>query len=522
MSFLEYFLLNKFQILDHTIEHIGLALTSLTISLLIGIPIGIFITRVTKIANPILVIVNAIQTIPSIALLGFLLPLVGIGPTPAIIALFLYALLPIIRNTYTGIEEVDKAIKEAGRGMGMSDLQLLTKIELPLAVPTIFAGIRTATVLSIGIATLCALIAAGGLGEYIFRGIALNNTNMILAGAIPAALLAISLDLILGVLQKYIRQIIKPLIIFGFILFFFIVPFLLVPILFGYEFQAGFVPEFMERADGYPGLSKHYGLKMKVKQLDSQLMFQSLKGKNVDVIAGYSTEGRIKAYNFQALEDDKHFFPPYYACPAARGATLRKYPILRSIFSKIAGKISNEKMAELNYRVEYSKESVKDVAFDFLTGAGFLITPTTHTSNKTDITIGAKNFTEQYILAEIFKQLIESYSNLNVELKVGLAGTKFCFDALQKGVIDIYPEYTGTAYFAILTPVGAFHETPLHRDKNNLYSYVKNNLKKRFDVDFLEPLGFNNTWVLLMRKDDAKQLKIKTISDLKEYINSNP
>ena len=149
---------------------------------------------------------GVIQTIPSLALLGFLLPLVGIGTTPAIIALFLYALLPIVRNTYTGIKEIDPAIKEATIGMGMTHFQMLRYVEFPLAFPVILAGIRTSTVINVGVATLCALIAAGGLGEFIFRGISLNNTQMILAGAIPASLLAIILDGTLGLIQKHYRN----------------------------------------------------------------------------------------------------------------------------------------------------------------------------------------------------------------------------------------------------------------------------------------------------------------------------
>ena len=553
MNFLDYILLNKFQIIDKTIEHIGLALTSVSISLLIGLPLGILITRIKKITGLVLTVVNVIQTIPSLALLGFLLPLFGIGPLPAIIALFLYALLPIVKNAFVGIKEVDPSIKEAGRGMGMSDLQLLSKVELPLAIPTIFVGIRTATVLNIGIATLCALIAAGGLGEFIFRGIALNNTNMILAGAIPAALLAISFDFVLGIIQKFIKQIIKPLLILVIILFFAVVPFILVPKLFHHGFLAGFVPEFMERTDGYPGLKKYYGLNLKIKELDSQLMFLALRDKKVDLIAGYSTEGRIKAYNFQILEDDKKFFPPYYACPIAREEIIRKYPALKSIFAKIAGKISNEKMTEMNYKVEYENKSPKDVARDFLVGAmiiedqsrqhviarskatkqshksnmqseiaspEFTLNDSEGTRNDNTIIIGSKNFTEQYILAEIFKGLIEGNSDLNVDLKVGLLGTKFCFDALQKGEIDIYPEYTGTAYFVILKSLDrnainrVSTEKILLHDKNKLYSYVKNESKKRFDVEWLEPLGFNNTWTLIMRKDDAIKLDIRRISDI--------
>ena len=147
-------------------------------------------------------IAGVLQTIPSIALLGFMIPLLGIGPLPAITALFLYALLPVIRNTYTGINGVDPGVREAAVAMGMTAAQRLFRVDLVLAFPVIMAGIRTATVINVGVGTLAAYIAAGGLGEFIFGGIALNNTNMILAGAIPAALLAIGLDFLLSRLQR--------------------------------------------------------------------------------------------------------------------------------------------------------------------------------------------------------------------------------------------------------------------------------------------------------------------------------
>ncbi|MBI3591225.1 MAG: ABC transporter permease/substrate-binding protein [Candidatus Melainabacteria bacterium] len=510
----EFMLCNQGEILEQTFEHIGLTLISLTISLIIGIALGIFISWNKSLKNFVLGFVSVIQTIPSIALLGFLIPLVGIGPVPAIIALFLYALLPIVRNTCTGIEEVDPSVKEAAKGMGMSNLQILTRIELPLAVPVIFAGIRTATVLSVAIATICAYIASGGLGKFIFRGIALNDTNMILAGAIPAATLAIFFDFSLGIVQKYITQIVKPLIIFLILLVFIIVPFVFIPSLFENSFKAGFVPEFMEREDGYQGLIKCYGLKLKTKELESQLMFQALKDKQVDLISGNFTDGRIKAYKFQILEDDKHFFPPYYAVPVINGKTLRKYPVLRKIFSNIEGKISNKKMAELNYRVENNKESPHEVAKDFLNELG--LKTSREDRGKADIIVGSKNFTEQFILAEIFSILIENYSNLNVELKKGLAGTKICFDALKNGEIDLYPEYTGTGFFVILHGGEAPEQRSLQIEE--LYDFVKQESKKRFDVNWLEPLGFNNTWVLVMREDEAKKFNIKTISDLKKFL----
>src|SRR6201996_4348006 len=190
------------KLLQQTIQHIGLTFISLLIAVLIGLPLGIYITRNKKMAGIVLGAAGILQTIPSIALLGFMIPLLGIGPIPAITALFLYALLPVIRNTYEGINGVDAGVREAAVAMGMTPMQRLLRVELVLAFPVIMAGIRTATVINVGVGTLAAYIAAGGLGEFIFGGIALNNTNMILAGAIPAALLAIVLDFILSLLQK--------------------------------------------------------------------------------------------------------------------------------------------------------------------------------------------------------------------------------------------------------------------------------------------------------------------------------
>lgn len=520
MNFIDFFLLNKVEIFDQTIKHIGLTLTSLTISLFIGIPLGIIITRYKRLKGFVIGLVGAIQTIPSIALLGFLIPLVGIGPVPAIIALFLYALLPIVRGTCTGIEEVDKDVKEAAKGMGMSDFQILTKVELPLSIPVIFSGVRTAAVLNVGVATLCTLVAAGGLGEFIFRGIALNNKNMILIGAIPAALLALTFDFVLGIMQKFIKQIIKPFLFVLFVIIF-VMAIHELPLHLGRNVCAGFNAEFMEREDGYQGLKKNYMFfnKLKVKELEQGLIFEALKSKQVDIISGHSTDGRIKAYGFQILEDDKHLFPPYYACLVIRGKTLRKYPVLRDLFSKLDGKITNEKMAEMNYMVEHQKKPIEKVVEDFLNG----ISPV---SNRRDgdrggrrtasIIIGAKNFTEQYILAEIFKQLIESNTDLDVELKKGLAGTKVCFDALLRGDIDIYPEYTGTALYVILNGDRGMIN---HISTDKLYDYVKDEFKNRFDIEWLNPLGFNNTWVLIMRQDDAKKFMIRSISDLKDDIN---
>jgi len=187
---------------SQTLAHIALTLISLILAVLVALPAGVAISRRPGLAKLVLGFAGALQTIPSIALLGVMIPFLGIGPKPAILALFLYALLPIIRNTYAGIQSVNAAVVDAAKGLGMSIRQILFKVELPLAFPVIMAGIRTATVINVGVATLAAYIAAGGLGEFIFGGIALNNSNMILAGAIPAALLAIVFDFLLSLLQS--------------------------------------------------------------------------------------------------------------------------------------------------------------------------------------------------------------------------------------------------------------------------------------------------------------------------------
>src|SRR6201994_4524827 len=236
-----------------TLEHIGLTFISLFFAVLIGLPLGILIARRIKLSGAVLGVAGVLQTIPSIALLGFMIPLLGIGPKPAIVALLLYALLPIIRNTYTGITGVDAAVKEAAVAMGMSKWQVLFKVELPLAMPVILAGIRTATVINVGVATLASYIAAGGLGEFIFGGISLNNTNMILAGAIPAALLAILFDFLLSRVQK-LR--LKKLRIAVWLMPFIILllsSFYVLPSFDKNKLLAGFTPEFMGRQDGYLG-----------------------------------------------------------------------------------------------------------------------------------------------------------------------------------------------------------------------------------------------------------------------------
>jgi len=208
MSLLEYFLRHQREILQATVEHIWLVGVTMILSVAIGVPLGVLVTRRPWLSRPILGGANIAETIPSLALFGFLLPVPWLGGRAdrlAIAALTLYALLPIIRNTSAGIAGVDAAVREAARGMGMTEGQILFQVELPLSLSTVLAGVRVATVLAIGIATIAAAVGAGGLGEFIFRGLAMVNNQLILAGAIPAALLALGADFLLSVLERRLR-----------------------------------------------------------------------------------------------------------------------------------------------------------------------------------------------------------------------------------------------------------------------------------------------------------------------------
>ena len=208
MKLAEFFLQHRDEIMQATLQHIWLVGAAMLLATIIGIPLGIAVARGSWLSKPILGGANVAETIPSLALFGFLLPVPWLGYRAdrlAIAALTLYALLPIIRNTASGIESVDPAVREAARGMGMTDRQILFQVELPLSLSTVIAGIRVATVLTIGIATIAAAVGTGGLGEFIFRGLAMVNNQLILAGAIPAAALALLADLLLTLLERGLR-----------------------------------------------------------------------------------------------------------------------------------------------------------------------------------------------------------------------------------------------------------------------------------------------------------------------------
>lgn len=578
MELVEFFVTRYDDVLEQMLRHTALTFISVLLAVAIGIPLGILATRKARLANVVLSAVGILQTIPSIALLGFMIPLFGIGIVPAIVALMLYALLPLVRNTFTGIRGVDANVVEAARALGMTDNQILMKVELPLATPVIWAGIRTATVINVGVATLAAYIGAGGLGEFIFGGIALNNTDMILGGAIPAAVLAVALDFMLGRIQtaaarsprahtsnwqqfltwvnaRSLRRafVLASSALLAVVLTVFLAALLTPPSsddtglfgdsgLFGDvdngdshdELRAGFTQEFMGRRDGYVGLKEVYGLDLPVDVMSDVIMYKAVASNDVDVISGYTTDGRIASYDLVALTDDKHIFPPYHAAPLVRQQTLTDHHELRNVLDMLAGQISDSAMIALNYQVDYQKQSPEDVARKFLLGKGLLKGLSSQSKREPTgtIVLGSKVFTEQYILVEMYRLLIEEYTTLEVDLKTGLGGTQICFGALTNGAIDMYPEYTGTGLLVMLkadaklldslTSVTTTSKTTKTATTDNkVLDYVRREFRRQYNTEWLEPLGFNNAYALMMRRKQATELKIVSISDLVRHLTAS-
>jgi osmoprotectant transport system permease protein len=486
----------KGQLVTTIFEHIQLSFIALLIAALIGVPLGILLTKTKKLSEIVMNIAAVLQTIPSLALLGLMIPLFGIGKIPAVIALVVYALLPILRNTYTGIDEVDPSLVEAAKGIGMKPGRRLAKVELPIAMPVIMAGIRTAMVLIIGTATLAALIGAGGLGDLILLGIDRNNSSLILIGAIPAALLAILFDLVLRFMQKlsYKKLIISLVSIAIILLLVIIGPMLahkgdkvtiagklgsepsvitnmykilieentndtvdvkdgmgktsflfnalksddidgyleftgtvlgeltkekltskeepkvynqaktslehkynmtmLKPMKYNNTYtlavkedfakknniktiddlnkvkdkiKPGFTLEFNDRGDGYPAVKKAYGLDLgKVRTMEPKLRYQAVQKGDINLIDAYSTDAELKQYHMVALKDNKHVFPPYQGAPMFKQSYLKKHPEIKAPLNKLAGKISDEDMQEMNYQVTVKNKDPYTVAKNYL------------------------------------------------------------------------------------------------------------------------------------------------------------
>ena len=511
MSFWQFLQLNWPELLLLVRQHVELVFIAILTAVIIGVPTGILITRHRALRGPVLGLANVMQTIPSLALFGFLIPLPfigGIGARTALVALVLYSLLPIIRNTVTGILGVEPSVREAAVAMGMTDGQVLRQVELPLAMGVIVTGIRVATVIAVGVTTIAAAVGAGGLGVYIFRGLRQYDNNLLLAGALSAALLALAADFFLGLLERQFtfetkRRSVLPklalaaavlLVVIGGIAIWrnsdtkstalvrigskdFTESALLAEIVaqmleargvsverrfelggnlphealvngtldlypeytgtsytailhhaptgdpravydqvkqeyaskfnvevsppLGFEntfailvrgeearrlnlktisdaaahtprWRAGFGQDFMSRADGYPGFSKAYGLTFaEVREMDLSLTYIALSSRQVDLIAGNSTEGRIATLDLFQLADDRRYFPPYEAVYLVRQDSVTRVPALREVLAKLANAISTEEMRRLNYEIDGNKRDPKEVVREWLSGRGF-------------------------------------------------------------------------------------------------------------------------------------------------------
>lgn len=515
MEFIDYIIENKDQIISLCIEHIELTALALIIAIIIGVPIGILISYKRKLNKPVLGITSVTQAIPSMALLGFMIPFLGIGTAPAIVVVVLYSLLPIIKNTYTGIANISPATVEAATGIGLTKAQILTKIQIPEALPIIMAGVRISSVSAVGLMTMAAFIGGGGLGYLIFSGIRTVNNYQILAGAIPACILALLVDYFFGAIEKLVTPISlqnetkskekqkkerrKNKIIV-------IITILIIGLLFLQEIdfskksdnvirvgskdfteqeilcymtshaienntdidvenecnlggaqvvfsaltndsidlyidyagtdytdilkhkpisdvdkvyktikkemkekydievlnQMAFnntyalavtketaqkynlatisdltrvsndliiapTLEFINREDGLPGLEKKYGLSFKdTIGIDGSPRYTALQNNNAQVIDAFTTDGLLKKFNLVVLEDDKNFFPPYYAIPLVRSDTLKEYPEIEKVLNALGPYLTDEVMQDLNYQVDELGKSPEKVATDFL------------------------------------------------------------------------------------------------------------------------------------------------------------
>jgi len=334
---------------------------------------------------------------------------------------------------------------------------------------------------------------------------------MILAGAIPAALLAIVLDFLLARVQKVNLAKVRKM------LFALPVALLVFSLIFAFRtvedksLLAGFTPEFMGRQDGFLGLQQKYSFDMRTVVIDDAMMYKALYGKKLDVISGYSTDGRIKAFNLVALTDDKQIFPPYYAAPVIREEILQKYPEVETVLNLLSGRINDSIMTQLNYKADYLHQNPEAIAKEFLQSQK--LWKTANQNPKGKIVIGSKIFGEQYILSAMYAMLIKGYTNLDVATKTGLGGTKICFDALTNNQIDLYPEYTGTGFLVLLQP-DEKTVNGLIKDKNAVYDFVSREFHLRYRLKWLKPIGFNNAYVLMMRKKHANELGVSTISGL--------
>lgn len=514
-----------------TLEHLNLVALAMLAAAAVGLPLAVVLRRRRAAAAGFLGFANVVQTVPSLALLSVMLPLFGLGRETAVVALFLYALLPVLRNTLVGLDGVDAAVVDTARGMGMNAAQLFWTVELPLALPTIFAGLRTAAVISVGVATLSALVGAGGLGVFIFRGVATSQPAIIFLGAVPAALMALGLDGALGLAQRAMLRhpgrvaTISTLVLAGCVLSVWR-PGTDTPLLFG--FTSGFV----QRPNGYEVWRRHYDLpSLRYNELNPSLLYDALHRGEIDVACGFSTDGRIASFGFRALADDRHFFPHYDAAILARGQLFDRIPALRNLLEKLRGAISEETMRQLNLRVDQDGLTPEIAATEFLKKwtptAGIAwqesrAQPKRFESSNPDLVIGAMNTTEQYILGALLEQLVDGATPWNAELKSGLGSTSICVDALQRGDIDLCPQYGGSLAVQLLdgsTEVAAMNRL---RNGKELNAWLASELDRRYHLIWTVPLGYSRFYALFVRSDDSRFSDIEKVSDLKKHLTNQP
>lgn len=397
-EFLELLDLRKWELLENTLQHINMTTIAVLISLLIGVPAGILITRNRLAAKIVLMLANIMQSIPCLALLAISVIFLGIGVKPAVLMVFVYAFLPILKNTYTGIMSVDPKNIEFARGVGLTKWKRLIKIELPIAVPFIMAGIRIAAVASVGTMTIAAFAGAKGLGWFINLGLNSLNMNLILLGAIPVSLLALFVDYTFAKLEEAITS-------------------------------EGLLPP-----DQIRNLSKKQKRTKKIKAglLCSTFLIASLL-----------------------------YYVPAFSSAAGAGASAN------------------------------GKDSAAAV------------------SAEKKITIGSSNFTEVQIIGNIYKELIESNTDIQCETSFGLSGAAFCFSALEKGDIDMFVEYTGTALTNLLAQ-------PIDTDPDRVLQKVTELMSEEHGIHTSNPLGFNNTYVMSVKPETAERYGLQSLSDLVE------
>ena len=380
MDIFNYMLQNSSQVWSLLLEHIHLTAVSVGLAILVGVPLGILISYVKPLNKPVLGFTNLIQAVPSMALLGFAIPLLGIGTIPAVGVVFLYSLLPIVKNTYIGISQINPQTIEAAKGIGMTRAQILFKVQLPLTLPVLMAGVRISAVTAVGLMTIAAFIGAGGLGFLVFSGISSVNNGMIMAGAVPACILALLIDWVLSAVESLVTPI---------------------------SLQ--------------PGVLKN-----------KSALITSRRYKKV--IVGAAVACLVVMFG-----------------SAAYSSFFKDSNVLR---------------------------------------------------------IGSKQFSEQLVLGNMLAEMIEKNSDIKVEKHLGAGGTQVLFNAMQKGDLDAYIEYTGTVYVDVLKHAP---ET----DAKLVYDTGREEMAAKYNMALLDAAPFSNTYTLAVPKSVAAEYNLSKLSDLR-------